>query len=98
MSKIQNIELKLDSRASVILNALSKSYLSSLSSNLITVSLKWSKVFVKRIHVTQQSTWCDVAWCLVEDNDVDCAACGDGLFESIYAEVISAIIFGGNHS
>ena len=79
----------------MVLNALRKSNLSSLDSILIILSLKWSKVFLKMFHVTQQS-WRHGG--MIEDNDVVCAACGDGLFESISAEVISAIIFGGNHS
>ena len=79
----------------MILNALRKSYLSNLDSILIIVSLKWSKVFLKMIHVTQQSWWHGGVF---EDNDVDCVAYGDGPFESISAKLISAIIFGGNHS
>ena len=79
----------------MVLNALRKSDLSSLGSILIVVSLKWSKVFLKMIHVSQQSWWHGG---MVEDNDVDCVACGDGLFEAVSIEVIDAIIFGGNHS
>ena len=79
----------------MILNALRKSDLSILDSILITVSFKWSKVFLKMIHVTQKSWWHGG---VVEDNDVDCASFGDGMFESISSEVINAIIFGGNHS
>ena len=79
----------------MVLNSLRKSNLSCLNNILTTISLKWSKVFLKMIHVTQQSCWNgDV----VEDNYVDCDAYGDVMFESIFAEVISAIIFGGNHS
>ena len=95
MAKIQTLELKVESHTSVVLNALRKSDFSSLNSILITVSLKLSKVFLKMIHVSQQSWWHGG---MVEDNDFDCAACGDGLLESIYAELISPIIFGGNHS
>ena len=45
MAKIHNLELKLESQTYVVLNALRKSYLSSLDNILIIVSLKWSKVF-----------------------------------------------------
>ena len=95
MANIYALELKLESQTSMALNALIKSYLSSLDSILIIVSLKWSKVFLKMIHVTQQYWWHGG---VVEDNDVDCVAYGDVLFEIIFVEVIIAIIFGGNHS